>query len=444
MKYFLAPLGCQMNKSDSERIASVLEEMGFIRTQEEKEADILGIVACSVRQKSINKVYGRIQKWNEWKQSKSLLTFLSGCILPADEIKFVQLFDLVFKINELPDLPQIISQYGINTPLSREIMLAHEGKKEFDTLFWKIQPRYSSSIQAYIPIQNGCNKFCSFCAVPYTRGREVSRPSGEILAEMERLIASDYRTITLLGQNVNSYGLDRPGEELNFSQLLEAIGKMGEKSSKEFWVYYTSPHPSDMKKDVLETMAKYPCLAKHVHLPIQSGDDDILKKMNRSYNLGIYRNIVENIHQILPSATLFTDIIVGFSTETQEQFENTLKAMEEFQYDMAYVAQYSPRPGAASYQWTDDVPGEEKKRRFHILTEVLKKITWKKNQAMIGKVYRALVEGQDRKEGLLCARTEGLIPIQFPSSDLSLIGNFVDVYIASATPFAAAGKRVTK
>ncbi|NUM35701.1 MAG: tRNA (N6-isopentenyl adenosine(37)-C2)-methylthiotransferase MiaB [Candidatus Brocadiae bacterium] len=442
MKYFLAPLGCQMNKSDSERIASVLEEMGFLATESEEEADILGIVACSVRQKSINKVYSRIQKWNGWKKNKSLLTFLSGCILPADEVKFVEMFDLVFKINELPTLPQMITQYGVNTAFSREIMLAQEEKKDFDTLFWKIQPKYSSLFQAYIPIQNGCNKFCSFCAVPYTRGKEVSRPSHEILKEMERLVQEGYKTITLLGQNVNSYGLDRPSEEWNFAQLLEKIGQIGEKSGKEFWVYYTSPHPSDMKTDVLEMMAKYPCLARHVHLPIQSGDDDILKKMNRTYDMAIYRNIVQNIRKILPEATLFTDIIVGFSSETQEQFNNTLKAVEEFEYDMAYIAQYSPRPGAASYQWPDDVPFEEKKNRFHKLTECLKKITFQNNQKMIGKSYRCLVEGKDRKEGLLCARTQGLIPIHFPSLDLSLIGNFVDILIESTTAFAAAGKKL--
>lgn len=440
MKYYLAPLGCQMNKSDSERIATVLEEIGFTRTEVEEEADILGLVSCSVRQKSINRVYGRIQKWNDWKKNKNILTFLSGCVLPADEEKFVRLFDLIFKINELPKLPERIVQEGMRLALASPEK--SPAKEDFDTGFWKIRAKYTSSFEAYIPIQNGCNKFCSFCAVPYTRGREVSRPSSEILAELESLVLQNYKSITLLGQNVNSYGLDRPQNELTFPQLLEEIGKLGQRSGKEFWLYFTSPHPSDMKEDVLYTMAKYPCLAKHIHLPIQSGDEEVLRRMNRSYDLATYRAIVHNIRRILPEATLFTDIIAGFSGETEDQFQNTVKAMHEFQYDMAYIAQYSPRPGAASYEWPDDVPNEEKKRRYQILTEELKKITLVNNRKMIGKKYRVLVEEQDRKAGFLAARTEGLIPVHFPGEDLSLLGHFVDVEIHSVTPFAGAGKLV--
>ena len=437
MKYFLEPLGCQMNKSDAERIRTVLENMGLERTEKEEEATILGLVSCSVRQKSINRVYGRIDKWNNLKNRKSFFTFLSGCVLEADKINFLKLFDLVFEMNDLPKLPDLIRQYGVTIPINFSNFL------DKDDNFWNIKPRYESNFQAFVPIQNGCNKFCSFCAVPYTRGREVSRPSSEIIEEVKELILKGYKSITLLGQNVNSYGHDKPGKEISFSELLMKIGEIGKETKNDFWIYFTSPHPSDMKDDVLEAISKYDCLAKHIHLPIQSGDNEILKRMNRSYNLDKYRSIVKSIRQILPTATLFTDIIVGFSGETKEQFENTIKAVNEFEYDMAYIAQYSPRPGAASYEMPDDVALEEKKLRHHKLTDELKKVTLIRNKQMIGNNYKVLVENEDRKEGYLSGKTEGLIPVRFKENDKSLIGKFVYIKIYSVTPFAAEGERIS-
>ena len=438
MRYFIVPLGCQMNRSDAERLATVLEQMGFQKGQSEEDADILGIVACSVRQKSINKAYGRIQKWNEWKSRKNLLTFLSGCILPADEENFSKLFDLVFRINDLPRLPEIIQHYGVTTPLARQAIIT--GNDNSATAFWKIAPKYSCQFLAYVPIQNGCDKFCTFCAVPYTRGREVSRPASDILQEVEGLVAAGYKSITLLGQNVNSYGFDRKGQEMTFSQLLAEIGQRA--GDNEFWLYYTSPHPSDMTEDVLEVMATYRCLANHVHLPIQSGDNEILRRMNRSYTMTDYRTIVAAIRRHLPDATLFTDIIVGFSGETSEQFANTIATLREFRFNMVYVAQYSPRPGAASYRWPDDVPIVEKKSRHQQLTDELKVIALTLNQQMIGRSCRVLVEGPARKPGYLAARTEGLIPAHFPSDNLALIGNFADIKINGATPFALSGELI--
>ena len=437
MRYFIVPLGCQMNRSDAERLATVLEGMGFEPGHSEEDADILGVVACSVRQKSINKAYGRIHKWNQWKDHKNLLTFLSGCILPADEENFTRLFDLVFRINDLPQLPQIIRQYGVTTPLAHQALTATD---DLATAFWKIEPKYSCRFLAYVPIQNGCDKFCTFCAVPYTRGREVSRPSIEILQEVQALVAAGYKSITLLGQNVNSYGRDRCGQEMGFSQLLAEIGKRTQDS--EYWLYYTSPHPSDMSEEVLEVMATYPCLARHVHLPIQSGDDEILQRMNRSYTIADYRQIVSAIRRHLPEATLFTDIIVGFSGETGAQFANTIAALQEFRFNMAYIAQYSPRPGAKSYRWPDDVPIAEKKSRHQQLTDELKAIALALNRQMVGRCCRVLVEGPARKAGYLAARSEGLIPVHFPSDEAALIGKFVTLEINAATPFALAGELV--
>ncbi len=431
-----------MNLSDGERVTSVLEEAGYEWTDNESEAGLIGILACSVRQKAIDKVYSRISKWNKWKNNKNLITFISGCILPNDHEKFLKLFDITFQMKDLPQLPEMISQYGITTPthLSSGIDPHNENIEEF----WSVQPSYKSGFEAFIPIQNGCDKFCTFCAVPYTRGREVSRPSRDIITEVALLVSQGYKSITLLGQNVNSYGLDKKGEELSFAQLLTEIGEFGNRSKKEFWIYFTSPHPRDMNDEVIEVIAKYKVLGKQIHLPMQSGDDKVLMHMNRKHNMEKYRHIVETIRRLIPQSTLFTDIIVGFTGETEEQFQNTRLAMEEFRFNMSYTAIYSPRPGATSHRWVDDIPQEEKKRRLHVLTNELRKHNLPFNKGLIGKTVRVLVRGNDRKEGFLSSHTEGKLIIRFASDNQDLIGQFADVKVTSATDFSMEGELVKK
>ena len=458
MKYHIITLGCQMNMSDSERTRPVIERMGYTWTDNEEEASLLGILACSVRQKAIDKVYSRIHKWNKRKDRQNLITFLTGCILPADNVRFLKSFDIVFPMSELQALPEMISQYGIVTPVSLQAkssdrpvftMPQPDGKKDLNTPlemnvhiqdFWHINPEYTSHFEAFVPIQNGCDKFCSFCAVPYTRGREVSRPSQDILAEVKNLIDKDYKSITLLGQNVNSYGLDKNDKEIGFPELLRRIGEMGEKSGKEFWVYFTSPHPRDMTNEVIEVIAEYPNLAKQIHIPVQSGDDDVLKSMNRKYSVADFRKIIKTINTLLPQATIFTDIIVGFTGETDKQFENSRRIMDEFKFNMAYIAQYSVRPGSRSSQWEDDVPQQVKKQRYHILTEDLMRVSFEKNKEMVGKTFRVLVRGTERNKKYLAGLTEGKINVRIPSSDNSLIGKIMDVRITSATEFSVAGE----
>ena len=435
MKYYLLPFGCQMNLSDTERVRTVLQKMGYTPTDNEEEANILGIIACSVRQKGIDKVYGRIEKWNAMKNRKSVITFVSGCILPADRVRFLKLFDLVFTMNELPQLPEMIRQYGIVTPAA----LKEVNPSANMDPFWEICPMRASSFEAYIPIQNGCNNFCTYCAVPYTRGREVSRPSEDILNEVKELVEKNYKSITLLGQNVNSYGLDKKGEEINFAELLRRIGEYGKASGKEFWVYYTAPHPRDMEDEIIEVMAQYDCLAKQIHIPIQSGDDVMLQRMNRHHDLERYRHIIQTIRRVLPKATIFTDIIVGFTHESEEEFENTRKAMEEFKYNMAFIAQYSVREGAVASKWEDDVPKEVKRQRYHRLTEELMKHSLVYNQALVGTTVKMLVEDYDRKSGYLTGHTEGKIVIRIPSHDENYIGQIIEVKVVSATPLSIEG-----
>jgi tRNA-2-methylthio-N6-dimethylallyladenosine synthase len=429
-----------MNLSDSERVISVLDEQGYTWTDNEEEASLIGIIACSVRQKAIDKVYSRIHKWNKWKYHKNLVTFISGCILPSDHEKFLKLFDITFQMKDLPKLPEVISRYGVTTPAQLKIGI--DPHNENIEQFWNVKPSYQSGFEAFIPIQNGCDKFCTFCAVPYTRGREVSRPSKDILAELALLVAQGFKSITLLGQNVNSYGLDKKGDEITFPELLRQVGEMGNRMKREFWVYFTSPHPRDMTDEVVEVIAQYPVLAKQIHLPMQSGDDKVLIRMNRKHNMEKYRHIVHTIRRLIPEATLFTDIIVGFTGETEEQFENTRLAMEEFQFNMSYTAMYSPRPGATSHRWADDISQDEKKRRLHILTEELRKHNIPYNKTLVGKTIRVLVRGADRKDRFLSSLTEGKLIVRFASADENLVGHFADVKITSASDFSLEGELV--
>jgi tRNA-2-methylthio-N6-dimethylallyladenosine synthase len=431
-----------MNLSDSERVSAVLEGMGYVRTEHEEEANLLGMLACSVRQKPIDKVYNKIAQWNKWKNKRNLITFVSGCILPADKEKFLKSFDLIFQMSELSQFPEMIREYGVVTPVGLKSPQPVMPKNEHIAEMWHIKPKYQSTYEAFVPIQNGCDKFCTFCAVPYTRGREVSRPSGEIIEEVRSLVSQGYKSITLLGQNVNSYGLDKNGEEINFAELLRQIGEYGKVSGEEFWVYFTSPHPQDMKRDVIEVIAAYDCLAKQIHLPMQSGDERVLIKMNRRHSMDKYRRIVDDIRELIPQATLFTDIIVGFTSEGEEEFQNTVAAMNEFQFNMAYIAMYSPRPGAASYRWENEVATEDKKDRLHRLSEVLKGHSRAYNETLVGKTLRVMINGTDRKTGFSTGLTEGKINVRLDHYDASLMGKIVDVKITSAADFSMSGKLV--
>jgi tRNA-2-methylthio-N6-dimethylallyladenosine synthase len=475
-----------MNKSDSERVRTIIENLGYTWTDQEEQAALIGILACSVRQKAIDKVYSRIHKWNTWKKNRNLLTFLTGCVLPADRKKMLRLFDLVFEMEELPGLGSLIKHYGVVTPVSVDLNISEKsageksaneksgatdvnpdlthfslieitkqnGKLRPDDLepikqhkqntaslasFWNINPTYTSEFEAYIPIQNGCDKFCTFCAVPYTRGREVSRPSQEILGEIKDLLAHNYKSITLLGQNVNSYGHDKKGNEIGFPQLLEQVGQICDNSGREVWIYFTSPHPKDMTEEVIRVISRYKSLAKQVHLPVQSGNDEVLRRMNRKHSIDKYRKIIDDIRRIIPSATIFTDIIVGFTGETEEQFKSTRNIMGEFRFNMAYIAMYSPRPGAVSSEWPDNISQNIKKERLYILSEDLRKYSSEYNRQLIGNMVRSLVTGYNRKEGYLSGYTEGKIITRFRSSRDNLIGQFVDINVTSSADFSVEG-----
>ena|SRR3990167_6459443 len=424
-KYYLWVLGCQMNKSDGERAAAILEELGFAAAESEAEADLILTMACAVRQTAVDRIHGKVEKWRKMKPLKKRLTVLSGCVLPADKEKFAKTFDILLDTKDINQLPLLLRDAAVNIQPSTGDDVVN---------YLQVKPKYSSGFQAFVPIMSGCDKFCTYCAVPFTRGRERSRPSEEILREVGALVERGYRQITLLGQNVNSYGIDKPGREMSFAQLLRAVAAI----DGDFWVHYTSPHPRDMKDDVLEAMASSSKIAKQVHLPLQAGSTAVLRRMNRTYTREEYVRLMERVREVLPGLGLSTDIIVGFPGETEAQFAETREVLRASRFDMAYIAQYSVRPGTPSAKvFVDDVGAAEKKRRHMVLTGDLKVHAQAYNDALVGRTIKVLVEKE--RDGMYLGRTEGLKNIRFPVVEVGLVGKFAQVRVESAQTWSLEG-----
>jgi tRNA-2-methylthio-N6-dimethylallyladenosine synthase len=346
MKYYIITYGCQMNKSDSERIATVLESRGYEPTSKINEADLIVVNMCSVRQSAVDRVYGLIPKFTKLKtQNLKLKTILTGCILKEDKRKFEKSFDQVLKFKDL----------------------------------LKYQPKYQDKSVAFVPISNGCNNACVYCVVPFTRGPLVCRDHREILKEVKNAAQKDLnpirnaisngaREIWLLGQNVNDY--TSPSDAaINFAKLLKMVNDI----SGNFKFFFISPHPKNFSEELIDTLAKSEKFGRYINLPIQSGDNKILKKMNRNYTMKEYKNLVKNIRKKIPEIRLSTDVIVGFPGETKKQFQNTVKLFKEIKFNWAYIAKYSPRPGTVAFKMKNDVPLKEKKRREKTLREILMK-----------------------------------------------------------------------
>ena len=329
MKYRIITYGCQMNKSDSERIASFLEKIGYQPAQKESEADLILVNMCSVRQSAVDRVYGLFPKFEKLKtKNYKLKTILTGCILKEDKAKFRKIFDEIWE----------------KTPVEK----------------FRVPSKF-------IPISNGCNWNCAYCVVPFTRGKLVCRSHDEILEEVKAAVARGFKEIWLLGQNVNDY-TSPTNPVIKFPELLKLVNDI----PGDFQIRFTSPNPANFTDKLIDTIARCQKVAHYLHLPVQSGDDEILKKMRRPYTVEQYKDLVKKIRKKIPDINLSTDIIVGFPGETKKQFENTVKLMKEIKFDMAYIAKYSPRPGTAAFQMKDDVPWQEKKRRENILRALLK------------------------------------------------------------------------
>jgi len=437
-----------MNKSDSERIASVLEKIGYKKASKENEADLIVINMCSVRQSAVDRIFGLGQKFKM--QNPKLKTVLTGCVLKSDRVKFAKIFDLILNIKDLPNWPNLLIHNSHNRALY-----------EFGD-YLNVQPKYQNSFSAFVPISNGCNNFCSYCVVPYVRGPLVCRDYKEIIKEVKNLIKKGFKEIWLLGQNVNDYVNEQRTENkeqrtenkkqiINFAELLKMVNDI----PGDFWIRFTSPHPKDFSDELIKTMARCQKVTPYLNLPVQSGDDEILKKMNRPYTIKQYKNLVKKIRAAFKKyrrglekeVTLSTDIIVGFPGETKKQFENTLKLFKGIKFDMAYIAKYSPRPNTAAFKLKDDVSPVEKERRYKVLTDILKKIALEKNKKYIGKELEIILIKQEvcnlkHRFYLGETRTHKTVKIldsKFKILDSNFVGQFVKVKIIEGNPFGLKG-----
>ncbi|MCX6759514.1 MAG: tRNA (adenosine(37)-N6)-dimethylallyltransferase MiaA [Candidatus Nealsonbacteria bacterium] len=377
-KYFIITYGCQMNKADSERIAVALERKGYKEAPKKDGADLILVNMCSVRQSAVDRVYGLLHKFKTLKNKKpKLKTILTGCILKKDRQKFAKGFDQILKFKDL-------LKYS-------PTRAATKGKeKDFSSL-----TKYREKSMAFVPISNGCNNFCSYCVVPFVRGPLVCRDHKEILKEVENAVKNGFKEIWLLGQNVNDYQSPTraaaKGEEedisssptnpkINFAKLL----KMTDDIPGDFKILFTSPHPSNFSDELIDTLVNCKKFGKYINLPVQSGDDKILRKMNRNYSVKEYKNLVKKIRAKITPVKLSTDAIVGFPGETKKQFRNTVKLFKKNKFDWAYISKYSPRSGTAAFKMKDSVPLIEKKKREKILREIIQQYAEKPNDIKPG------------------------------------------------------------
>jgi len=451
--YNLRVFGCQMNKSDAERIETVMEKSGYSPTDDEKKASVVIAVACSVRQSPIDRVYGLSGRWSKLPAK----TILTGCVLGFDRVKLAKRFDHILPITEIGKILK-----GIRHPSTLLRTGEALGMRDDDNKcqYLGIEPKRGSKFQAWVPIKTGCDNYCSYCVVPYTRGREKSRPAEEVVALVRGLIKQGYKEITLLGENVNRYRSKskiknkksktqiKNEKIIDFPQLLKDLAQIPAK----FWIRFVTSHPEDFTDELIKVVAGAEKICNHIHLPIQSGSTAVLKKMNRKYTKSEYVRLIGKIRKTIPDASISTDIIVGFPGETKKQFLETADMMKKVKFGMAYIAQYSPRPGTAAAKMEDDVTREEKKRRERVLMDILKKTSLENNRRLVGETMEVLVVSKKQKDNpstssgrgktkkqFLVGKTEGFKNVRF-GGDEKLVGEFVKVKITKASEFGLEGE----
>jgi tRNA-2-methylthio-N6-dimethylallyladenosine synthase len=415
-----------MNYADSERIIAVLESAGYQSTPLLDQAELIIINMCSVRQKAVDRVYGFIPKIRQQKaKNRYLRTILTGCISKKDRKKLKEEFDFILEKENLLFWPKL---------------LGFPRQKKKSQHYLEVLPAYQSSFSAFVPIMTGCNNFCTFCIVPYTRGREYSRPVEKILLEINNLVQKNYKEIWLLGQNINSFsGKTVDGDIINFSQLLILINKI----PGNFWLFFTSPHPKDFSDELIETMAKLPKVAPYLNLPVQSGNNRVLTAMNRSYNIEQYSEIVKKVRKsfwekrkgLERRLSLSTDAIVGFPQETEDEFNDTVALFERIKYDSAHIAKFSPRPQTAAAQMIDNVPNQEKIKRKEKLNLVLAKTALENNRHYLSQTIPVLIEEVSAKPQFMLGRSRSYKVVKIEGCDPDLLGKIILVEITNVTPW---------
>lgn len=456
-KYFITTFGCQANQADSERIAGIMETAGFQKAADEKSADVLIFNTCSVRQSAEDRIFGLNKKFRELKiGNPKLKIVLTGCMTHYSKKELKKRLpdiDLFLPIKEITKLAGLLDKNcGVRNTAISELPRRTDEFKEYlssgkEKEYLSYHPKYQSSFRAFVPISTGCNNFCSYCVVPYSRGREYNRPAEEIISEVQGLASKNYKEIWLLGQNVNSWhclnylnNANRKSQHkiINFANLLRIINNI----PGDFWIRFTSPHPKDFSDDLIKAMAECEKFGHYLNLPVQSGDNQILKKMNRPYTYECYIKLIEKIRGTIPDISLSTDVIVGFPGETKKQFQNTAELFKKIKFDMAYISEYSPRPGTlAAKKFKDALPKQEKARRKKELTQILAKTALENNKKLIGKTLKVLID--EEKRGRLFGRTEGNKVIELiprAASEKIEIGEFAKVKIIQAEPWKLKGE----
>src|SRR5690606_10133944 len=446
-KLYIESYGCQMNFSDSEIVASILMEKGFETTRDYKEADVVFINTCSIRENAEQRVRNRLKEFESAKaKNPGMVVGVLGCMAERLKSKFLEeekLVDVVVGPDAYRDLPNLIEQAddggrAVNVLLSREETYADISPVRLN----------SNGISAFISIMRGCDHMCSFCVVPFTRGRERSRDCGSVVKEARELFNAGYREVTLLGQNVDSYKYTKPVAEgevpepaVNFAQLLAMVAEV----SPELRVRFSTSHPKDITDEVLFTMAKYENICKYIHLPVQSGSSRILELMNRTYDREWYMNRVSRIYEIMPDCAISSDVIAGFCTETEEDHRETLSMMEWANYSMSYMFYYSERPGTlAARKYKDDVPEEVKKKRLEEIIRLQTQVSYRHNQSDIGKTFQVLIEGDSKKSDEdFKGRNSQNKMIVFPKTEGYGPGDYVHVRVDDASSATLMGKIVS-
>jgi tRNA-2-methylthio-N6-dimethylallyladenosine synthase len=420
-RYYTWTVGCQMNKADTERLESAFSQMGFLPTTTPANADVIVLNSCVVRQSAEDKVVGTITSLKPLKKAKpTTILAVMGCMVGPNQQRELQ---KTFPYVDVFMQPQ---QYK---PLLD--LLGNKLDMDWEGCVGTLAP-LNPQVTTYVPIIHGCDEMCSFCIIPYKRGREVSRTIDDIVNEIEHLVPRGVREVTLLGQTVDAYGNDLK-EKVDLANLLEAVNEITGIDR----IRFLTSHPNYMSKRIIEAVASLPKVCEHINIPIQAGSDSVLERMRRPYSVHKYLSIIDTIRATVPSVSISTDIIVGFPGETEEDFEGTIRVLEEVRFDKVHTAAYSPRPGTiASRKIPDDVPTEEKQRRKHFLENLQQDINSKINNTYLGNRYQILVEGHERGRWKGRTRTDKIV---FFESKSELLGKLVIVEVQSTGPWSLKG-----
>lgn len=438
IKYFyLETFGCQMNVVDSERIADMLTQIGYMQTEDSKQADVVLLNTCSVRDKAERRVYGHLGRYKSLKKKNpDLIVGVGGCVAQQEGERLLESIphlDIVFGTHNVHKLPEMVQRVAQKQGRFQETdFLDTETRLQLFP-----QRRGGDAISRFVTIMQGCDNFCSYCIVPHVRGREISRPSQEILQEIRELSEEGVKEVTLIGQNVNSYG-NRVDGELSFARLLEDVAEI-EGIER---IRFTTSHPKDISDDLIECFGRIDKICKHIHLPVQCGSDRILKLMNRGYTRAHYLDLVDRLKTACPEVRLTTDIIVGFPGETDDDFAETLSMVETVGYADAFTFYYSPRPGTSAAELDDDLALDVKQQRFDTLVKLQQESSSRIWAQDIGKTLPVLVEGASREgSGFLCGRTDWNRLVKF-KGDEGLSGTIVQVRINESNRSAQIGELI--